>query len=400
MTQLVMFDDSTADGWAPMSLTRPCGELVFGRWTLRERVERVAGSRAGSHVARAWLRRYAEAGAPPCLGPEEAPAGRAFWNSRAVPALDARWDDGPANLWVDGKLAGLMMPVDARPPPPEWFADPRPLPRLPDRRLAGVWLKNSWDLVSGGPAQLAADLAATTASCRGPANNVPDGCWKLGDAPVLLGEGARVEPGALFDTREGPIELAPRVEVLTGTRLAGPLYAGPGSKLLGGAVSGVSAGPFSYLRGEVRDVTTLGYSNKSHDGFLGNSYLGRWVNLGAMTTASNLKNSYGTVRVGPPGKTVDTGLLKFGCLIGDFVKTGIGLHLDTGTVIGAGSNLFGATMPPKWIPPFSWGRGDDLAVHRRDAFVSTACKVAARRGSEAGERFRGWLTDVWEAARA
>ena len=206
-------------------------------------------------------------------------------------------------------------------------------------------------------------------------------------------------PGVLFDTREGVIELGAGVEVGTGSRLAGPMYAGEGSKLLGGSISCFAGGPHCYVRGEIEEVTVLGYSNKAHDGFLGHAYIGRWVNLGAMTTNSDLKNNYGTIRVGPPDAPVDTGLIKLGCLIGDHTKTGIGVLLNTGTIVGAGSNLFGAEMPPKWVDPFSWGQGDSLIVYRRDAFISTAVTVVTRRGIDADERFRGWLGDVWDEAR-
>jgi UDP-N-acetylglucosamine diphosphorylase / glucose-1-phosphate thymidylyltransferase / UDP-N-acetylgalactosamine diphosphorylase / glucosamine-1-phosphate N-acetyltransferase / galactosamine-1-phosphate N-acetyltransferase len=91
----------------------------------------------------------------------------------------------------------------------------------------------------------------------------------------------------------------------------------------------------------VEETVVLGYSNKAHDGFLGHAYLGRWVNLGALTTNSDLKNNYGTIRMWTPGGETDTGLIKLGCLLGDYVKTGIGALLNTGTVVGAGSNLFG-----------------------------------------------------------
>ena len=390
-----MFDDERADGWAPFALTRPCGELVFGRWTLRERLERVARTRVAGHVTRPWLRRYAEPGAPRCLDADGLSAPCTAWNARAVPSLDAAWDDAPANLWVAGRLAGVRLGADAGPPRAKWFAAPRPRPGLPDRDVPGVWLGQPWDLVSAGPDRLAADLAAAP----GPAPELPDGCWRLGNAPIRFGEGAQVEPGVLFDAREGPIELGPGVEVRAGTRLGGPLYAGAGSRLLGGHISSFSGGPRCRVRGEIDRVTMLGYSNKAHHGFLGHAYLGRWVNLGAATVNSDLKHTYGSIRVGPPGRRRDTGLVKFGCLIGDHVKTGLGTRLETGTVVGAGSSLFGAEPPPRWVEPFSWGDGRDPEPHRRGDFLSTAARVVERRGLEGTPEFRDWLGDMWDEAR-
>lgn len=391
-----MFDDERADGWAPFALTRPCGELVFGRWTLRERLERVARTRVAGHVTRPWLRRYAEPGAPRCLDAGRLSAPCTAWNARAVPSLGAVWSDAPANLWVADRLAGVRLGTDTEPPRADWFAAPRPRTELPDREVPGAWLRDPWDLVSAGPDRLAADLETVPGT---EAPDLPSGCWRLGDAPIRLGEGASIEPGVLFDTREGPIELGPGVEVRAGTRLGGPLYAGAGSRLLGGHISRFSGGPSSRFRGEVDRVTTLGYSNKAHDGFLGHAYLGCWVNLGAATVNSDLKHTYGSIRMGPPGARRDTGLLKFGCLLGDHVKTGVGTRLETGTVVGAGSSLSGAEPPPRWVRPFSWGGGPSLELHRRGDFLSTAARVVERRGLEATPALRNWLGDVWDEAR-
>ena len=396
--RLYLFDDVRADAWAPFSLTRPTGELLFGRWRLRERVERFAGARAAGHLTRPALARFAEAGAPAAVTPDAVPAGetRLLWSSRAVPELSAEPGREPANLWVGDALAGASLAPGAEMPDASWLAEPVPLPGLPDLEIAGAWLAHPWDLVSRGPDRLAADLRVTLADGM---QRVPDGVWRLGDAALALGSEVRLEPGVLLDTREGPIELANGVEVRAGARLAGPLYAGAGSRLLGGSISLTSAGPMSYLRGEVEETTVLGYANKAHDGFLGHAYVGSWVNLGALTTNSDLKNTYGSIRVGPPGETVDTHLTKLGCLIGDHVKTGIGVMLNTGTVIGAGSNVFGSEMPPKWIPPFSWGSGDRFETYRREAFLDTAGAVMPRRGVEPDARVLGWLGDVWDAAR-
>ena len=122
-----------------------------------------------------------------------------------------------------------------------------------------------------------------------------------------------------------------------------------------------------------------GYSNKHHDGFLGHSYLGEWVNIGAMTTNSDLKNTYGTVRVALEGLgQVDSGILKLGCFLADHVKLGIGLHLNGGAVIGTGSNIFGVHFAPKTIPPFTWG-GEVFREYRIDGMIDVARKVMGRR---------------------
>jgi hypothetical protein len=151
------------------------------------------------------------------------------------------------------------------------------------------------------------------------------------------------------------------------------------------------------------EVVVLGHTNKAHDGFVGHSYLGRWVNLGAGTITSNLKNTYSNVQLWTPDGVRDTGTIKLGALIGDHVKVGIGTRLTTGSVIGAGSNIYGSTMPPKYVPPFSWGEGDDLAMYRLDQFLQTAERAMGRRGMTLTERERCQLAAAhalsWEARR-
>ncbi len=363
-----------------------------------------------------------EAGAPPVVAPQrlEEAEPRLLLCSRAVPGppngTEGRLPHDlrePTTLLIEGRVVGALLPAGASPPDPGWLRHPEPLADAPELELEGQVLERVWDLVAGHPERLRRDLEAEAARRTGReaagarsgsdgssgAPRLPEGVARLGDGPVLLGRGGRLEPGVLLDTREGPIWLEDGVEVLAGARLSGPLYAGPRSRLLGGPIACLSAGAFSYLRGEIEESIVLGHTNKAHDGFLGHAYLGRWVNLGASTTNSDLKNNYGPVRLGPPGEEVDTGLLKLGCLLGDHVKTGIGTLLDTGTVVGAGSNLFGGVLPPKWVPPFSWGRGDELVEYRKEAFLQTAEAVMGRREVELGSGGRAWLAAVWEAGR-
>jgi UDP-N-acetylglucosamine diphosphorylase/glucosamine-1-phosphate N-acetyltransferase len=397
---LFLLDDRVADGWAPFSISRPCAELRFGRWTLRERLERFAGQSTTGLLTRPWLEAFTEAQAPPVVDLREVDPGRdrAFLNARLVPAAGARFPESSANLWVDGEFVGCRLAGGSETPDRGWIAEPAPIAGLDDVEIEGHVLGRMWDLIAEGTERLAADLAEWAMDAAPSA--MPSGVEHIGEGLVSLGPGASIEPGVLLDTRTGPIALDTGVEVRAGARLSGPLYLGPGSRFLGGAGEALSAGPGCRLRGEIEESIVLGFSNKAHDGFLGHAYVGCWVNLGAETTNSDLKNNYGTVRVGPPGAEADTGLLKLGCFIGDHVKTGIGVLLNTGTVLGVGSNVFGSAMPPKWVPPFSWGSGAELSLYRRDAFLHTATVVMERRDIEVNARTRAWLAAVWDEARA
>jgi UDP-N-acetylglucosamine diphosphorylase/glucosamine-1-phosphate N-acetyltransferase len=165
----------------------------------------------------------------------------------------------------------------------------------------------------------------------------------------------------------------------------GPCVVGRGTQLLGGFISRSTIGPHCRLAGEVEECVWQGYGNKRHHGFVGHSVLGEWVNLGALTTTSDLKNNYGTVRVRVDGRDVDTGSTKVGSLIGAHVKTGIGTLLATGASIGVGANLFGGgRFAPKDVPPFGWWDGSALEEHQLEPFLRTAKIAMSRRGRELG----------------
>src|SRR6185437_500168 len=221
--------------------------------------------------------------------------------------------------------------------------------------VAGRWITAVWSFIADLVAQLAEDIAVL-----GPlaASVVPAGAIVIGARPIYVEPEAVIEPGVVFDVSAGPV----------------------------------------LVRGELSETIVLGHSNKSHDGFVGHSYLGRWVNLGAGTITSNLKNTYGPVQMWTPNGVRDTGLLKLGTMFGDHVKTGIGLRLTTGTVLGAGSNVYGSTMPPKVVPAFSWGEGDALGNYRLDKFLETAERAMGRRGMSLGERGRRLFGDAYAVA--
>ncbi len=261
----------------------------------------------------------------------------------------------------------------------------------------GELLDRIWQLVSGNPARTGVDIE--TLKSGAPAPVLPDGAHHWGKHPLFIDETATVEPGCAFVTTDGPIWIDRGAHIRAFTRLAGPAYIGPNSTLIGGSVEAVSLGPVCRVGGELAESVCLGYMNKQHDGHIGHAYLGRWVNLGAETTNSDLKNNYGTVRMWTPAGEVDTGEVKLGSLLGDHVKTGIGLLLNTGTIIGAGSNIFGTSMPPTFVPPFSWGTGDRLGEYRLDEFLKCADMAMSRREVGLSASMREMLGASWHRAR-
>ncbi|HEX6071260.1 MAG TPA: putative sugar nucleotidyl transferase [Longimicrobiaceae bacterium] len=403
---LILFDDRVAREWEPFALTRPAGELLFGALTLRERAERVFGARCEAHIAAEHLRGFEEEGSPPVVtrADDAGVAGdRLYWLSRALPGWGerARWTrpDRSGPVVMGDSTVGWFSPAGAPPPPEEFFEDPGAAAEstAPAASLEGTILERVWELITGSWDQTAVDIGALHGA--GARSALPDGVHQWGAHPVILGGDVRLEPGCALDTSEGPIWLDRGATVRAFTRLVGPTYVGPRSTILGGAVGPVTVGPVCRIRGEIAESVCLGYTNKQHDGHIGHAYLGRWVNLGAETTNSDLKNNYGTIRLWTPAGPLDTGAIKLGCLLGDHVKTGIGLLLNTGTVVGAGSNLWGAVLPPTFVPPFSWGSGAELTEYRIDKFLEVAERAMGRRDVVLSDSLRDQLGLAWERSR-
>jgi UDP-N-acetylglucosamine diphosphorylase/glucosamine-1-phosphate N-acetyltransferase len=183
------------------------------------------------------------------------------------------------------------------------------------------------------------------------------------DAPIYIGKNAKVHEGAII---KGAFALCEGAEVNMATKIKGD----------------TTIGVFSKVGGEISNSVIMGYSNKGHDGFLGNSVLGEWCNLGADTNTSNLKNNYSNVKLWNfvAEKMLDTDLQFCGTIMGDHAKCSINTMLNTATVVGIGANLFGADFPPKFVPPFAWGGSNGFETFAFDKFCAMADKVMQRRG--------------------
>ena len=356
--------------WEPFAGVRPIAELRAGVWRIRERWEAalrmdttaiLGGAAAGFH----------ENDEPPCqpLGPVRGPAVVArsnFAPSGVAPEVTAE----TRRLSADGKTVAWMLPAGVTWNP----GDESGLAA----NIEGLHLHGCYHLLTALEQFLAADCADFSVGDRDP---LPDGSIVIGDPERVVLRGALAEPGVVFDVRNGTVVLDEGVEVRHGTRLEGPLYAGEHTRLLGGFLRNSVFGPWCVVRGEVASSVFLGFANKAHDGFVGHSILGHWVNLGAGTTTSNLKNTYGEVRLSVRGATLATGRLNVGTLFGDHAKTAIGTMLPTGTVVGAGANLFGSSQVPKYVPPLAWGTGSNEKLDQ-EGFLKIAGRVMPRRQVE------------------
>lgn len=253
-----------------------------------------------------------------------------------------------------------------------------------------------WKIFSLNASELECDFDLITAGrssqALSPTNTL------IGDR-IFLEEGAEAE-AAIFNCTSGPIYLGKDSVVMEGTVVRGPLALCEHSQLkLATKIYGATTvGPHSKVGGEVNNSVITGYSNKGHDGFLGNSVLGEWCNLGADTNNSNLKNNYDEVKLWSyaKGGFARTGLQFCGLIMGDHSKCGINTMFNTGTVVGVSSNIFGSGFPRNFVPSFSWGGAAGFSTYNFDKAMKTADLVMQRRSIELDEVEQNILRAVFE----
>jgi UDP-N-acetylglucosamine diphosphorylase/glucosamine-1-phosphate N-acetyltransferase len=239
-----------------------------------------------------------------------------------------------------------------------------------------------WDLVSGNGEQIAHDFRQLADLAH--AGYRPEGMQVVGPSDrLLLDPSAQLDPLVVADTRGGPVVVARDAVVTAFSRLEGPCFVGPGTQVFGARVrAGTTLGPHCRIGGEVEASIVHGFSNKYHDGFLGHSYLGEWVNLGAGTQTSDLRLDYAPVRVRLHGDSVPTGSTKVGSFLGDHVKSGLGTLLNSGTVAGPFAQLLpNGRLLPRDVPAFGRCGPHGLAeLTDLEELFGVAATVMKRRG--------------------
>ncbi len=256
-------------------------------------------------------------------------------------------------------------------------------------------LEYPWDLIRLNGEAIKADFDLRGGS--GIRGKVMEGAYLINPDQIYLGKGTLIQPGVLLNAEKGPIYIEEEVTIRPPTVIDGPSYIGKGTVIDGAKIrEGCSIGPACRVAGEIEESIFHAYSNKHHEGFVGHSYIGEWVNLAALTTTSDLKNTYGQIKVHLEGREVDTCQIKVGSFIADHSKTGIGTLLDAGCIIGVACNVFAGNIAPKHIPSFSWGGKDGFTENRLSKATKVAELVMQRRNVKQTQIDRDLLEKVYD----
>ena len=402
-----LYDDARARAFEPFALTRPVASMLAGTRPVRDRWATVFQAAETIAVTSDHLVGLDDAAAANGAR-TEIPAGSVLVNARCIPvsgSLEQVVDAGPAVWQCATRVAAVR--TNRALPLGDLADGTRSLedlaPSVSTRgEIAGWWVDEPWDFLRWLPAQLDDDIMRIARGALGGSGVItnfeapPEHSVVLGEYPVCVLSGVTIEPHVVLDATAGPILIDRRASIHAFTRLVGPCYIGEGSTILGGEIRGSAIGPVCKVRGEVSASIFLGYGNKGHDGFVGHSCVGEWANLGAGTTTSNLKNTYGAVSLHTPAGVRETGMQFLGTLFGDHAKTGIGMRLTTGTILGAAANVYGSPMPPKLVPPFAWGDAPPYNAWDIEKFLVVTERVMGRRNVAMTPTMRRALVGAFE----
>jgi UDP-N-acetylglucosamine diphosphorylase / glucose-1-phosphate thymidylyltransferase / UDP-N-acetylgalactosamine diphosphorylase / glucosamine-1-phosphate N-acetyltransferase / galactosamine-1-phosphate N-acetyltransferase len=390
--RICVFEDAGVSNLQPLTLTRPAFDLRCGAVSLLERLERITPARVNAALVRSELADLCRLHHPH-LKVNEAEWAEERTGREMVALVNARWlalgedmalPDTTAIGLVGEQVAYVVVPADevrdlTQSNLPWRLAEWRRT--LPQRTAGGHTIDYPWDLIEHNGAALADDYRhwwkagvpeARDVSISGPAER------------CLIAHTAQIEPMVHIDTTNGPVLIDRGAVVHAFSRIEGPCYIGVDTRVQSARIHGGSIGPQCRIGGEIETSIVHGHSNKAHDGFLGHSYVGEWVNLGAGTQTSDLRTDYGPIRMTINGQTIDTGLMKIGSFIGDHTKTSMNTLFNTGTLIGIfGQLLTSGELLPRVVPSFCrYGRG---RLHERNGLrelFATAATVMARRNHE------------------
>ena len=386
---ICIFEDEKFADLIPLVYFRPVYELKCGIFTLREKIERFFKSATVSLHCRGYLEATLKQQFPRKMVNKVADDTCLFLNGRVV--MDDNLNSelqkttGEVIFKNGDTVIGFRLSGENLSSFSKLLNSPvkySHLPHLKEIEVEARIINFPWDLITLNKVELPSDieyLSQITKNLIDPLQ-IPNTVM-LNPEKIFIEKGCTIKPGVVLDAEDGPIFIGKNVKLLHNSVIQGPVYIGHDSTIKVGAniYHNSSIGPVCKIGGEVGDSIIHSYSNKQHNGFLGHSYLASWINLGAGTNNSDLKNNYGTIKIFINGRNVDSGSQFAGLTMGDHSKCAINTMFNTGTVVGVSSNIFGAGFPPKSFPSFGWGGGESVITFELEKALDVAKKVMERR---------------------
>lgn len=383
----ILFDDSRRENLLPLTFTRPVSEIRVGILTITDKWKHFLGD-GHSFLTKEYLsEKY-----PTNIKDHELLLinGGICPDKNLVDAI-LKLNAGEALISDNCVIAGVLR------------SGPKDTPLISDFYSTTIYnqpilqIANPWDIFRFNGEALERDFELITKNRK--SESISTTNTVLNPSRVFIEKGAKVEC-SILNAETGPIYIASDSEVMEGSIVRGPFALCEHSALkMGAKIYGpTTIGPHSKVGGEVNNSVIFGYSNKAHDGFLGNSVIGEWCNLGADSNNSNLKNNYAEIKLWNYKKKgfVKTGLQFCGLIMGDHSKCGINTMFNTATVVGVSANIFGCGFPRNFIPSFSWGGAGGFSIYKTEKAFETAEIVMSRRDIKLTDIDKRILQNIFE----
>ncbi|WP_396178278.1 GlmU family protein [Flavobacterium sp.] len=380
----ILFDGTVRNALLPFTFTRPVADIRIGILTIREKWENYLGSTTTTVTEEYLQEKY------PMVEMEE----NIMINASFLP--NAVLSEMVSNLEVNQAIfkGDEVIAFFTQDSQEEVDFDTYEIIEFTEDVLT---VKNTWDIFQKNDAALREDFELVTEDRR--SQPIPKSVNVISPENIFIEEGAKLEFVTL-NASTGPIYIGKNSEIMEGSVIRGPfaLCEGAQVKLATKVYGATTVGPHSRIGGEVNNSVLFGYSNKGHDGFLGNSVLGEWCNIGADSNNSNLKNNYEEVKLWSyeTENFAKTGLQFCGLMMGDHSKCGINTMFNTGTVVGVSANIFGSGFPRNFVPSFSWGGASGFSTYITKKAFETTRIVMSRRNVDFDEKEQRILEHVFE----
>jgi len=383
----ILFDGTVRNALLPFTFTRPVADIRVGILTIREKWEHYLGS-----TTTTVTEEYLQEKFPMVEMEENVLINASFLPNPVLAAMISSLERNQAIFKGDDVIAFYTQDSQE-----EVNFDAYEIIEFQEEVL---FIQNTWDIFQKNDAAIREDFELLTEDRK--SQVIPKSVNVIAPENIFIEEGAKLEFVTL-NASTGPIYIGKNSEIMEGSVIRGPfaLCEGAQVKLATKVYGATTVGPHSRIGGEVNNSVLFAYSNKGHDGFLGNSVLGEWCNIGADSNNSNLKNNYEEVKLWSYETEgfAKTGLQFCGLMMGDHSKCGINTMFNTGTVVGVSANIFGAGFPRNFVPSFSWGGASGFTTYITKKAFETARIVMSRRNVEFGEQDQKILEHVFEETK-